>query len=122
MLAELKDLKAQLDIVGEEEDEKLTFSLMMASDGARDYCKRDFLEYKLPGEDNDKEQLPWSIKGAVILWAIYNYKTGGSIGLTSERIDGLGQKNYMRLSQDGKLLAAPAHVLAMLNPYRRNMY
>ena len=122
MLATIQDIKTQLGIESESEDLQLELSLKIASSGIESYCNRKFEDdYNLPGNEDpdlEKEDLPFDIRGAAILWAAHNYQNSGSIGLTSERIDGLGQKNYARMELNGKQIPAPPHVLAMVDPYR----
>lgn len=124
MLATLDRLKENLDIPLEDdsEDDQLTFILQVASTGIESYCCRKFQEdYNLPGDedpDPEKDDLPFDIQGAAVMWAANQYRNGDSMGLSSERIDGLGQKNYALPHINGKMIPAPPHVLALIDPYR----
>ena len=122
MLTTLDALKEQLNIepTDTSQDNFLTRVLKSATDAIKNYCNRNFEEYTMPDEPvyPEKQRLPYDIEDACILWAVYRYQLGGTMGVSSERIDGLGQKNYALQHIDGKMIPAPPAVLALINPYR----
>lgn len=128
MLTTLETVKKQLDIPPEDtsEDEKLERMIRAASDAIETYCRRNFAEeYNLPGDPNpdpDKPRLPYDVEDACILWTVYRYNLGGNIGVASERIDGLGQKNYALQTLGDRMIPAPPAVLALIDPYREMVY
>lgn len=128
MLTTLETVKKQLDIPPEDtsEDEKLERMIRAATDGIETYCRRNFAEeYNLPGDlnpDPDKPRLPYDVEDACILWTVYRYNLGGNIGVASERIDGLGQKNYALQTHGDRMIPAPPAVLALIDPYREMIY
>lgn len=128
MLTTVEELKEQLLIPVEdtEEDRQLKRVIRSVSDAINTYCRRDFSnEYTMPGEPESeiKPRLPYDVEDACILWCSYRYEMGGKMGVSSERIDGLGQKNYTRMvTDDGRVYAAPPSVLALIDPYREMIY
>ena len=128
MLTTVETVKKQLDIPPEDasEDEKLERMIRAVSDAIETYCRRNFAEeYNLPGDtdpDPEKPRLPYDIEDACILWTVYRYNLGGNIGVASERIDGLGQKNYALQTHGDRMIPAPPAVLALIDPYREMVY
>lgn len=127
MLTTVDELKRQLFIPLEdiEEDHQLERVIKSVSEAIETYCRRKFsTDYTLPDEDESdtKPRLPYDVEDACILWCTYRNNTGGSIGLSSERIDGLGQKNYSLQHIEGKIMVAPPSVLALIDPYREMIY
>ena len=122
MLTTIDALKEQLNIdpADTTQDSFLTRIIKSSTDAIKNYCNRNFNEYNFPGQltDPEKERLPYDIEDACILWSVYRYQLGGTMGVSSERIDGLGQKNYALQHIDGKMIPAPPAVLALINPYR----
>lgn len=124
MLTTLEAVKLQLGIPIEDtsDDELLTRQIKGTSAAIETYCNRVFADdYTLPGEEptDDKPILPYDVEDACILWASLRYQTGNSIGLSSERIEGLGQKVYAVQNIGLRLLPAPAAVIALIDPYRK---
>src|SRR5690625_3805148 len=99
MLTTVETVKRQLNIPldDHEDDDQIEWQIKAASDAIETYCRRIFSEeFNLPGEespDPDKPRLPYDVEDACILWTTYRWNLGGNIGVASERIDGLGQKN-----------------------------
>lgn len=128
MLTTIDELKRQLFIPVEdtEEDHQLERIIRSVSEAIETYCRRAFSsEYTLPGEEPSEVllRLPYDVEDACILWCTYRFNTGGNMGVSSERIDGLGQKNYSKMvTDDGKVYAAPPSVLALIDPYRNMVY
>lgn len=128
MLTTVETVKKQLNIPPEDtsEDEKLERMIRAVSDAIETYCRRNFAEeYNLPGDtdpDPEKPRLPYDIEDACILWTVYRYNLGGNIGVASERIDGLGQKNYALQTHGDRMIPAPPAVLALIDPYRKMIY
>lgn len=127
MLTTVEAVKKQLGIPLEDtaDDEQIERIIRAVSDAIQTYCRRDFsVEYALPGEkeNQDKPRLPYDVEDACILWATYRWQLGGNIGVASERIDGLGQKNYAVQTMGDRMLPAPPAVLALLDPYREPVY
>lgn len=128
MLTTVETVKKQLNIPPEDtsEDEKLERMIRAVSDAIETYCRRNFAEeYNLPGDtdpDPEKPRLPHDIEDACILWTVYRYNLGGNIGVASERIDGLGQKNYALQTHGDRMIPAPPAVLALIDPYRKMIY
>lgn len=124
MLTTVNELKQQLLIPTEdtENDTQLERIIKSVSSAIETYCRRKFDdEYTLPGEEEteDKPRLPYDVEDACILWCTYRFDMGGKMGVSSERIDGLGQKNYSRMStDDGRTYPAPPAVLSLIDPYR----
>lgn len=124
MLTTLETIKLQLGIPMEDisDDELLTRQIKGTSAAIETYCNREFADdYTLPGEEltGDKPRLPYDVEDACIMWASLRYQTGSSIGLSSERIEGLGQKVYAAQNIGHRLLPAPAAVIALIDPYRK---
>lgn len=127
MLTTVDELKRQFFIPTEDisEDENITRMIKATSAAIETYCRTKFADdFTLPGEpeSDEKPRLPYDVEDACILWCTYRQNTSGSIGLSSERIDGLGQKNYSLQHIDGKILPAPPSVLALIDPYREMIY
>lgn len=128
MLTTVEELKRQLlmPVEDEEEDPQLERIIRSVSEAIETYCRRAFSsEYTLPGEEPSEviPRLPYDVEDACILWCTYRHEMGGKMGVSSERIDGLGQKNYTRMVTDnGKMYPAPPAVLALLDPYREMIY
>lgn len=128
MLTTVDELKRQLlmPIEDTEEDPQLERIIHSVSEAIKTYCRRDFSkEYTLPGEaeTDDKPRLPYDVEDACILWCTYRVNTGGNMGVSSERIDGLGQKNYAKMvTDDGRTYPAPPSVIALIDPYRNMVY
>lgn len=127
MLTTLEAVKAQLNIPPEDtsDDEQIERIIRAVSDAIQTYCRRDFAaEYTLPGEQENQEKprLPYDVEDACILWVVYRWNLGGNIGVASERIDGLGQKNYAVQTMGDKMIPAPPAVLALIEPYREPIY
>lgn len=123
MLTTVDELKRQIEDT--EEDPQLERIIRSVSEAIKTYCRRDFSkEYTLPGEEetDDKPRLPYDVEDACILWCTYRINIGGNMGVSSERIDGLGQKNYALQHIEGKVIPAPPAVLALLDPYRNMVY
>lgn len=129
MFTTLEEFKAQLNLTAEDtsEDSSLTRIINAVTEAIKNYVNRDFSEYYMPGEEYEfdpetelvaKERLPYDVEDACIMWAVYRYQMGTSMNVASERIDGLGQKTYTSAESGGRMLPAPAGVLALLNPYR----
>ncbi|SKB05121.1 head-tail connector protein [Sporosarcina newyorkensis] len=127
MLTTIDELKRQLFIPVEDNDEdhQLERIIRSVSEAIETYCRRAFSsEYTLPGEEPSEviPRLPYDVEDACILWCTYRINTGGNMGVSSERIDGLGQKNYALQHIDGKVIPAPPSVLALIDPYRNMVY
>lgn len=125
MLTTVDELKKQI-FTDDEDDPGIERIIKSVSAAIETYCRRDFSkEYTLPSEPelDEKPRLPYDVEDACILWCTYRYEMGGKMGVSSERIDGLGQRNYTRMATDsGQLFAAPPSVLALIDPYRRMIY
>lgn len=128
MLTTVEEVKKQLNIPLEDttEDGKIERIIRAVSDAIETYCRCRFEdEYTLPKDWNpdnpeqEKPRLPYDVEDACILWATYRWNLGGSIGVASERIDGLGQKNYAVQTHGDKMIPAPPAVLALISPYVR---
>ena len=127
MLTTLEAVKMQLNIPAEDtsDDDQIRRIIQAVSDAIQTYCRRDFAaEYTLPGEQENQEKprLPYDVEDACILWVVYRWNLGGNIGVASERIDGLGQKNYAVQTMGDKMIPAPPAVLALIEPYREPIY
>lgn len=124
MLTTVKTAVKQLGLDEESfDEEEITRLIKSVSDAIETYCRRDFaVEYTLPGEEGEKPRLPYDIEDACLLWIKYRDRMNASIGVSSERIDGLGQKNYALQHIDGKMLPAPPAVIALIDPYRKMIY
>lgn len=127
MLTTIDELKRQLFISLEdvEDDHELERIIRSVSEAIETYCRRSFSsEFTLPCEDLSEviPRLPYDVEDACILWCTYRFNTGGNMGVSSERIDGLGQKNYTLQHIDGKVIPAPPSVLALIDPYRNMVY
>lgn len=109
---------------GEEYDiDEIERMINSVTQAIKTYCRRDFKEFRLPNEEeNDKQRLPYDLEDACLLWLKYRDRMNSSIGISSERIDGLGQKNYSLQHVDGKIIPAPPSVLALIYPYSELIY
>lgn len=126
MLTTVERAKKQIGYLGYDDDE-LEYMIKVTSDAIETYCRRDFSkDYTLPAEEEEatkeKPRLPYDIEDACLLWMTYRERMNSSIGVSSERVDGVGQKNYALQHIDGKLIPAPPAVLALLDPYRKMIY
>lgn len=127
MLTTIEELKRQLFIAPEEteDDKQLERIIRSVTEAIETYCRRSFTsEYTMPGDPpiDAIPRLPYDVEDACILWCTYRFNTGGNMGVSSERIDGLGQKNYALQHIEGKVIPAPPSVLALLDPYRNMVY
>lgn len=125
MLTTVEAAKKQLDFFEDEEvdEEEIERLVMSVSAAIETYCRRDFsIDYTLPGDEGDKPRLPYDIEDACLLWIKYRDRMNAAIGVSSERIDGLGQKNYSLQHIEGKIIPAPPAVLALIDPYREMIY
>jgi len=119
MLTTVEEVKNELGFLDDSQNPKIKRIIKSVSQAIKTYCNRDFSEYTLDENDPEKERLPYDVEDACVLWSTYRYGLGNSIGVSSERVDGLGQKNYTLQHVEGKFIAAPPAVLTLLNPYRK---
>jgi len=131
MLTTVETVKKQLNIPLDDttDDDTIKRMIKATSDAIETYCRRDFSEeFTLPKDydpdnpDPDKPRLPYDVEDACILWTTYRWNLGGNIGVASERIDGLGQKNYAVQTHGDRMIPAPPAVLALIDPYREMIY
>lgn len=127
MLTTLEVIKSQFGIPDEDtfDDDNLIRIIKSTTASIETYCRRSFSdEYRLPGEEESdlKPRLPYDVEDACVLWVTHRHNLSGNIGVSSERIDGLGQKNYRAEHIEGKILSAPPSVLALIDPYREMIY
>lgn len=129
MLTTISRAIKQLGYYDESEADKEEVERMIkgVSAAIETYCRRDFSEeFTLPEEEDEsteeKPRLPYDVEDACLLWLKHRDQMNASLGVQSERIDGLGQKNYSSQHVEGKFIPAPPAVLALIDPYREMIY